>query len=342
MVPSPFDDGCIAVESSDRLVTDGGTGDAPETEGAFVLDDSEMGERGGERYRILVPILDSDADEREEHDVERLLRAAAALARTRDGEVHLVNVVLFPEQTPLSHVAEESQVESARDDVTRLLDRTAEEGVERVSGGSVCLAHSETRALLHLLDERGYDAAFLGTRDTSSQRRRLFRGDTVERLLADAACDVYVERFGVEPYVEELGSATDRMERLLLAVADSPHSDLAGEMARALALDTPARIDVVHCVPTDATEPAIEAAIGLVEGVARDLRDVAETGTTIVRTESAPEEVIHRSNNYDLTLLGAPREGLLQQFIYGSLPERVRLGSKNTVLMARRAPRRAR
>jgi nucleotide-binding universal stress UspA family protein len=113
-------------------------------------------------------------------------------------------------------------------------------------------------------------------------------------------------------------------------------------MARALALDTTTRIDVVHCVPTEATESTIEAAMGLVEGVATDLRVVAETGTTIVRTENASEEIVHRSNNYDVTLLDAPRESLLQQFIYGSLPERVRLGSRNAVLMARRAARRAR
>lgn len=341
MTPSSFDDRFEAVAPSDRLVTDGGDGNAPETDGAFVLDDAGIGD-GDEQYRVLVPLLDSDADEQEEHDVERLLRAAAALARTRDGEVHLVNVVLFPEQTPLSHVEGEPQVESARNDVARLLDRTTEAGIECMLRGSVCLAHSETRALLHLLDEREYDAVYLGTRDTSSQRRRLFRGDTVERLLTDSTCDVYVERFGVEPYVEELGSATERTERLLLAVADSPHSDLAADMARTLALDTTARIDVVHCVPADATESTIEAATELVEGVATDLRDAAETGTIIVRTENAPEEIIHRSNNYDVTLLGAPRESLLQQFIYGSLPERVRLGSKNTVVMARRAPPRTR
>ncbi len=325
-----------SLESTADSVTDGGVAeDSIEIE--FVMDESD---EISDRYRILVPILDTETDEEEEYDIKRLLGAAASLARSRGGVVHLVNILLYPAQTPLDTFSPESQIkntiEDAREDVTRLLDWADENGFRDSIQGTVCLAHKETRTLLQLVDLRKYDAVFLGTRKTVSQRRRLLGGDTVERFLENATCDVYVERFGVEPYVEELGSTADQPHRLLLAVADSVHSELAIDVAHALATAAGARIDVVHCVPTDATAEEIEAAAKLVNGVEERLDDVPETSSTIVKTEHAPEEVIHRSNNYDVTILGATRESLLQQFIHGSLPERVRFGTKNTVLMTKR------
>ncbi len=325
-----------ARESTDDFRTDGGTGD-DSLEMVFV---GEAADGVPDGYRVLVPILDTETDEEEEYDVKRLLGAAASLARSRGGVVHLVNILLFPTQTPLDTVGRASRIEDtiedARRDVKRLLDWADESGFEDSIRGSVCLAHKETRTLRQLVTEWEYDAVFLGTRETSSQRQRLLRGDTVEWFLENATCDVYVERFGVEPYVEELGSSAEQPHRLLLAVADSTHSELAVDVAHALATTAGARIDIVHCIPPDATEVESEAAERLVEGFEAQLHDVPEMSATIVRTEHAPEEIIHRSNNYDVTVLGATREGLLQQFIHGSLPESVRLGSKNTVLMAKR------
>ncbi len=324
------------LETADSLVTDGGTTEES-IEIEFVMEEDEDVHDGN---RILVPILDTQTDDEQEYDIKRLLGTASSLARSRDGVVHLVNILLFPAQTPLDTVARDSQIDKerkkARDDVTELLNWAEDNGFRDLMQGSVCLAHKEARTLHQLVDGGEYDAVFLGTRKQTSQRQRLLRGDTIERFLETATCDVYVERFGLEPYVEELGSSAEQAHRLLLAVADSVHSDLAVDLAHALATAAGARIDIVHCVSTDATKEEMEAAKRLIEDVETRLGDVPEASSSIVKTEHAPEEIIHRSNNYDVTILGATRETLLQQFISGSLPERVRLGAKSTVLMAKR------
>ncbi|MGA9400461.1 universal stress protein, partial [Haladaptatus sp.] len=215
------------LETADSLVTDGGTTEES-IEIEFVMEEDEDVHDGN---RILVPILDTQTDDEQEYDIKRLLGTASSLARSRDGVVHLVNILLFPAQTPLDTVARDSQIDKerkkARDDVTELLNWAEDNGFRDLMQGSVCLAHKEARTLHQLVDGGEYDAVFLGTRKQTSQRQRLLRGDTIERFLETATCDVYVERFGLEPYVEELGSSAEQAHRLLLAVADSVHSDLA-------------------------------------------------------------------------------------------------------------------
>ncbi|WP_227379880.1 universal stress protein [Haladaptatus halobius] len=287
-----------------------------------------------DQYNLLVPILDTNLKTREEGDIERLLQTAHTITRAHDGVLYLVNIVLYPEQTPLSHVLNEEQVEEARNNVTQLLASVSEDSTISIQG-RVCLAHKEIRAIHQMLDQREHDAIFLGTRNPVSQRRRLFQRDTVEQLLSNAPCDVFVERFGREPFVEELGSPSEHVERILTAVADSPHSELAVETTRAIALETGARVDIFHGIPPDASEEAVEAAKTIVDEAAAMLADVSDVGTTLVRTETVAEELITRSNNYDVTVLGATRENLLRQFIFGSLPEQVRLGAQNTVLLTK-------
>jgi nucleotide-binding universal stress UspA family protein len=305
-----------------------------DTDQAIYIDDEEF-DIPANQYSLLVPILDSDLETREEGDIERLLQTAHAIARAQDGALYLVNIVLYPEQTPLSHVQNEEQVEEARNHVTQLLTSASEEDYNVPIQGRVCLAHRENRAIHQILNRREHDAIFLGTRNPVSQRRRLFQRDTVEQLLSNAPCDVFVERFGREPFVEELGSPSEHVERILTAVADSPHSELAVETTRAIALQTGARVDIFHGIPPDASGEAVEAAKTIVDEAAAMLADVSDVGITLIRTETVAEELITRSNNYDVTVLGATRENLLRQFIFGSLPEQVRLGAQNTVLLTK-------
>ena len=46
--------------------------------------------------------------------------------------------------------------------------------------------------------------------------------------------------------------------------------------------------------------------------------------------------IISESAEYDLTIIGATREGLLQQFVFGGIPEEVGRRAENTVIMAKR------
>lgn len=48
------------------------------------------------------------------------------------------------------------------------------------------------------------------------------------------------------------------------------------------------------------------------------------------------EALVERTDENDLTLIGATREGLFQQLIFGVIPEQIGERSENTVIMANR------
>ncbi|WP_273838218.1 universal stress protein [Halococcus sp. PRR34] len=285
-------------------------------------------------YRILVPILDSDIERRLEGDVERLLQTARAIARNRDGEILIRNILHIPEQTPLSLVESDAIAEQARQEVDRFIGYTEQLGKHIPVSGGVCITHDEVSAILDLTSHHDCSAVLLGVRDESSQRRRLLSGDTVEKLAARAKGDVFVQRFGGDSPQDNVGSPPEQPQRILLAAAEGPHSGLASEIAEALAAEADAQVDVVHGVAEDATDGERVDAENVVEAAAHAL-SMVDVETTIVETDTIAEEIIERSDEYDVTVIGAPTQGLLKQFVYGSDPERVRSGADETVLMAK-------
>lgn len=286
-------------------------------------------------YRILVPILDSDIERRMEGDVERLLQTARAIARNRDGEILIRNILHIPEQTPLSLVENDAVAEQARQEVDQFVTYTEQLGKHIPVSGGICITHDEVSAILDLTSHHDCSAVLLGVRDESSQRRRLLSGDTVEKLAARAEGNVFVQRFGRDSPQDSVGLPPEQPQRILLAAAEGPHSGLASEIAEALAAEADAQVDVVHGVAEDATDSERVDAENVVEAAAHALNIVDDVETTIVETDTIAEEIIKRSDEYDVTVIGAPTQGLLEQFVYGSDPEQVRSGADETVLMAK-------
>ena len=285
--------------------------------------------------RILVPILDSDIDRRMEGDVERVLQTARAIARNRDAEILIRNILLIPEQTPLSLVENDVIAEQARQEADRFVTYTEQLGKHIPVNGGICITHDEVSAILDLTSRHDCSAVLLGVRDESSQRRRLLSGDTVEKLSARVEGDVFVQRFGVDPPQDSVGSPPEQPQQILLAAAEGPHSGLASEIAEALAVEAGARVDVIHGVAEDATDGEHTDAENVVEAVEHTLNTIDNVHITIIETDTIAEEIIERSGEYDVTVIGAPTQGLLKQFVYGSDPERVRSGADETVLMAK-------
>ena len=251
------------------------------------------------RYRLVVPLLDVEGDDT---DVERLLATAATLAREHDGELIVTDVVVFPDQTPLEGARESDRTERARaevEDLARVVERRTGVPVE----GTVRLAHSETAAVLGAV-EAGCDAVLLGVRNEPSQRRRLLLGDTVEKVVARADCDVFVERFETESSTGDPDSTESEIRRVLLAASGGPHSGLAAETARAIARSVGARVDVLHGVRNETSDEEHETATAVVEAAARVLDDVSGE-REVIRTTDVETAIVERSADYDVTVLGA-------------------------------------
>ena len=160
-----------------------------------------------------------------------------------------------------------------------------------------------------------------------SRRRNVVLGSIVDTVITEATSDVFVERIEGE----SIGDA----ESILLPTAGGPHAELAGEVARAVARTTGARIEALRIVSSDATdEERIEAQETVDEAVGA-LEEVEGTGT-VVESEDIADGILERSADNDITIIGATREGLLQRFVLGSIPERIGERAESSVILTKR------
>ena len=273
------------------------------------------------QYRLLVPVLDEGSVE----DVERLMQTAALIADEQDGDVLVLCLVTVPEQTPYELLSDdEPLVQESYETAEHLLQIGSEQGIS--ADALVCLTHRNVRAVLNIADRYECDGLLINHGDERSQRRRLLTGNSVEKLVARAECDVFVEK--LTPEIAPIDS-------IFLTVSGGPHSGLAAKTARTLALAFDAPINAVHFMSAHASEDEKEEADEIMRATAGILSDVDQAVVDLVTTEDPAEEIISRSDEYDLTVLGAPTMGLLRQFIFGTVPDSVNQRSENAVLMVK-------
>ena len=283
-----------------------------------IEDPSELPEG---RYRLLVPVLSESSIE----DVKQTIQTAAMIAEDRDGDLLVLCIVRVPEQTPYGAVSEDQQsVQDAHETAERLFRSAEETGVSAQS--ITCLTHREAPAILDIADRYDCEGVFMTVESERSQRRRLLSGDAVEKIVSRAVTDVFVKK---------PGERENPAERILLTVSGGPHSGLATETARALALKSGAKIDVVHFIGEDATDDQRDEATDIFRAAKRVLDDIDRVDTELIKADDIAAEIITRSDAYDVTVLGAPTMGLLKQFVFGTVPDSVTQRTDNTVLMTK-------
>jgi nucleotide-binding universal stress UspA family protein len=154
------------------------------------------------------------------------------------------------------------------------------------------------------------------------------RGRLLREGAARAGCDVAV--------VNGRASDTDSggVASVLLPVAGGIHSGLATDLARTIATDAGAWVDVLHVVGPDADEARRKRAETLVESARRRLDRPETTSTWVLESDDVATAITEQSRCYDLTVLGAPTKGRLRRLVGGSTTRVVRAEAESVVLSA--------
>jgi APA family basic amino acid/polyamine antiporter len=293
--------------------------------------------------QVLVPIANPE-------NVDQLLRTAADIAADRGAEVLAMSVVKVPEQTPLSrgheYIDKEREVlrralgtradGGAVDDPETTVDADAADdsiargtldshGTEVPLSATIRISHDVGSAILNTIEQYDTDAVLMGWGSRGSRRREIVFGSVVDTIATDADCDVLVER---------LGSATGDLDSVLLPTAGGPHAELSAEICRAVCRATGARTEVLRIVSPGGD--ADEARERVEETVTRLQEANVTAETTIVESDDVLETIVEHSDAHDMTVIGATREGILQQFVFGAIPEEVARKAEGRVLVAKR------
>lgn len=270
-----------------------------------------MAERteGKHRYRILVAVGNPE-------QWAILLAVAVPLARCRSGTVLPVCVGQDPEPPDWLIVPEDLQ------DVVE---------------PPFCLVGGDISTLiLDLIDQEQdsnpFDLMLLLWRGQTSRGRYLL-GRTLDPLIQNAPCAVGVIRADESPaaFAERMRN----LQRVLVPTAGGPNAPVALDLAADLGPQvqvTALRIAHRHLGPT-----AVRAQWEILRATLDRVTESNQIAPRVELAASVTEGILdHAAEDYDLMLIGATGESLVDRLLFGNLPQQLALRSPIPVMIYRR------
>lgn len=266
-------------------------------------------------FRVLVPLAHPG-------HVDDLIGMAAAVAGSENGDILALGVVKVPEQLPVH--------EGRRyiDEFKIILDKAVSEGKKRkvVVHTLIKIGHSVSNAILDTVKERDIDMMIIGWKGFSNTRGSVF-GGTLDDVVMNAPCDVMAIKM----------VQMDKMKTLLLPTSGGPHASFALQLVPAIARVYGSSVRVSMVIPPGTTveeqqkfQMTVDSAVDFLKG------KVKKVDGKLFRSRSISSGILKEAEMYDACLIGAAREGLMQQIVFGSIPEKVAQKSRHTLIMVKK------
>lgn len=280
------------------------------------------------RGRLLVPLANPET-------ASTLLQMAAAIARDRHYEIECVQVILVSRHSSPA----ETQVRTAK---SRRLLRQAEVLAKKWQiplHTQIRVAHDSAQAILETINERHIDLILMGWKGTTSTPGRIF-GNVVDTIIRQATCEVVLVKLGATQESIFTPYPHHSFNHWLVPIAGGPNAKVAMKLLPALVTlgDNP-QIRLTQIFKRSESKPDMT----ILEQAIRQFMRHRKLPSTIVslpiQADSVAEGVINlvKTGGYDVVILGASREGLLQQAIQGNIPEAIASNIESTVILVRSA-----
>jgi amino acid transporter len=251
--------------------------------------------------------------------VEPLVAMACAVARQRGTSVIALHVIKVPAQLPRSE---------GRRFLKRaepLLDAAVAVGEKMKTPvyGTLWISSDLHEGVLEAIAEKRPSLVLMGWRGYSRARARLF-GTTLDPILLAAQTDVALLRWR---------NMKTEIKDVLVAVTASRHALLAIEIARAFEKQLSTQSRYIHIVKRGtAMDPETEKAF-----LGDSSSDPSPVDLEIVQADDTAEGIIDASKSADLLVIGAAREGMLSQLVYGEKTRAVARRAACAVLLVKRS-----
>ncbi|MDX2228319.1 MAG: chloride channel protein [Leptolyngbyaceae cyanobacterium bins.349] len=286
--------------------------------------------------RLLLPLSNPQT-------ANALLKLALVMAREFQYEVECLQILLVPRHNSPAETA----VNTTRS--RRLLKRVVQQGASWAVPvhTQIRAAHNVAGAVLETVKDRHIDLLLMGWKGSTSTPGRIF-GDIVDTAIRQANCDVVLVKMGdnfvATPDAEDTQASVQatlhlaQLKRWLVPMGGGPNAEYAVQLLPALVSLSPnPNIRLCHVFQpheTDYNPAALEAKATFLRHHSRSTVEV-----TSVCANSVVEAVVDmaQKDQCDVIVLGASREGLLQQAIQGNIPETIARNSNCTVILVRKA-----
>jgi len=246
------------------------------------------------------------------------------LAESEDGEVLALNVIQVPSQLSLTE---------GRRYLSRgrtLLDQVIEVGKERHVPVHTLLrlGRNVSKVIQMTVAEQDVNLMLLGWPGYSYSEEITYNS-VIDIIGIRPPCDLAVVRF----------RERKPPEKILVATKGGVHAPLALELASRQAeiyhLNTgrESQITVLTVLGADASEKEIQSTRGRLERLAQDFQ--GDFQSKVILGEDEFNAIMQESNASDLVIVHAPTSGLLEQRLFGSIPQRLARDCQQTVIMVK-------
>lgn len=265
-------------------------------------------------FRVLVPVANPSTS-------GDLLDLAADLVRGRKGEIVALHVLVSDQPFPNE---EEKRSAAAR--------RTILEQVVTGRRRSTIPVHTVTRianspaqGILATTTESHYSLVLLGWEGRIhpvSLGSSL--GEVLDLVIKNAPSDVaVVKNRGMRP-----------LRRILVPTAGGPNALLALQLALTVAKRHRAAVTVLYV----AKRGDEEAGRKMLERSVQEMKTRQTVQQRVVESDHVVKAILKEARDYDLVILGASREGIFRQILFGVVPEQVAKRCSKSVIMVKGQP----
>jgi CIC family chloride channel protein len=208
------------------------------------------------------------------------------------------------------------------------------------------VSHDTAQAILETIKERHISLLFMGWKAKPATSPDRVFGNVVDTLIRQAPCDLVLVKLGHRDEAQDDGTTVASCplpiawNRWLVPMAGGPNASYALQLLPALAkLGVAPMLKVAQVFPPSIRLPDTTGLEKAAFFLSHKLN--ATVAAIPVRSYSVSDAVIHlaHADQCDVVVLGASREGLLQQVVHGNIPEAIARGVNSTVILVRSAPK---
>ncbi|MEM6966719.1 MAG: amino acid permease [Bacteroidota bacterium] len=256
------------------------------------------------KFRILVPLSSTVAS------VKRMMKIAIALAKEKEGEIVVLRVAVVPDQLPLRKEKKYIQRERAILDLAAGIVEKANVPVS----STIRIGRSVAKAILECEKDWHCNLVLLQWKGYSTSTQKIL-GRVTDAIVTHARADIFLIKFA-----EDLP-----IRNILLPTAGGEHARCAEMYAATLVNHLKGRLTVCRVQGVNEKEQDDTALEKRLDKAKERIQKVNgfKARSKIVYNDSVDGGIIEASQDYDTIMVGATRDSIYQQILFGSIPEKL-------------------
>jgi nucleotide-binding universal stress UspA family protein len=250
-----------------------------------------------------------------------LMKLPIPIAKANGGEIIVLSVIDVPINLPphegMRFVHHKTPL------LRKAIDYANGQGVATHS--AIRIAHQVWDGILHAAEAEKATLVLMGWKGYTSTRDRIM-GEVTDKVVRYAPCDlVTVKLMGDQP-----------IRRILITTAGGPHATLAAEYVGIYHDAKGCEVTCCFVVEPNAGQDDQETARQWIQKTIRLTNLSGKADMCILQGKRVATTLVRAATDYDLVVLGASKEGVFSNVLFGEIPEKVARYSQSPVMIVTR------